>query len=63
MAGYKDPVVAEVKRIRRKLAERLIRARRKGRVREELKAMEKRAHQALREAAQRAKARGKRAQT
>jgi hypothetical protein len=62
MARHKDPVVAEVKRARRRVSRRLMEADRKGRLREELQAMHRRAEQALRDAAARAKAARKRAQ-
>ncbi len=54
--------MAEVKRARRKVSRRLTEADRKGRLREELQAMHRRAEQALRDAAARAKAARKRAQ-
>jgi hypothetical protein len=51
MAGHKDPVVAEVKKIRRELSRRLMAAHRKGRLHEELLALEREGMRAYREAA------------
>lgn len=50
MARYRDPVVAEVKRIRRKLSRRLMQAHRRGKLHEELKALEREGQRAYREA-------------
>ena len=41
MAGNKDHVIAEVKRVRRKLAARLLKARAEGRELQELRALER----------------------
>ena len=62
MARHRDPIMAEVKRARRRVSRRLMEADRKGLLREELQAMHSRAEQALRDAAARAKAARKRAQ-
>jgi len=50
MARYKDPVVAQVKRIRRDLSRRLMAAHRKGRLHEELLSMGREGEHAYREA-------------
>lgn len=50
MARYKDPVVAEIKKIRRKISKRLADADKKGRLYAELRAMDRHADQVLEEA-------------
>jgi hypothetical protein len=50
MARHKDRVVAEIKRVRRKVSNRLMKAHRQGRLREELRAFEKAGMDLLREA-------------
>jgi hypothetical protein len=57
MARTKDRSLVEVKKIRRKLSARLMKAHRAGRLDQELQAMDRRADQAMREAAVRGKAR------
>lgn len=55
MARYKDPVVARVRKIRRKLSARMIKARREGRLMEELRAIEREGERAYRRAVDGAK--------
>ena len=50
MARYKDPVVAQVKKVRRELSRQLMAAHRKGKLHEEIKAMEREGERAYREA-------------
>ena len=57
MARIKDPVVAEVKRIRRKLSKRYAEAYKKGRFYEELLKMEREADEILRNGGRRSRAR------
>lgn len=54
MARHKDRVVAEVKRVRRKVSKRLMKAHRQGRLREEVRAFEREGMALLREAVGRA---------
>jgi len=49
MARHKDRVVAEVKNVRRKLAARLVKAEREGRLVEEMRAIEREGERAYRE--------------
>jgi hypothetical protein len=49
MARYKDPVVAEVKKIRHKISKRLAEAHRKGRLYQELRAIDRHADQVMAE--------------
>lgn len=49
MARYRDPVVAEVKKVRRELSRRLMKAHRHGRLHEELMAMDREGAKAYRE--------------
>lgn len=51
MARPKDPVVADVKRIRKKLSKRLMAAHRRGQLHEELLAMGRQAERSFRGAA------------
>lgn len=50
MARYDDPVVAELKKVRRGISRRLMKAHRQGRLHEELTAMEREGERAYREA-------------
>lgn len=50
MAEHRDPVVAKVKRVRRKISHRLWKAREEGRLHDELLAMGREARRAYREA-------------
>ncbi|HLY73744.1 MAG TPA: hypothetical protein VKU80_06455 [Planctomycetota bacterium] len=50
MARAKDPLIADVKRIRRKISRLLMEAHRHGRLHEELKAMERQGERAYKEA-------------
>lgn len=50
MARHKDPVVAEVKKVRRELSRRLMAAHRKGRLHEELLTLEREGERAYRDA-------------
>ena len=50
MARTRDPVLTELKKIRRKLSKRLMQAHRKGRLHEELLAVEKEGQKAWKEA-------------
>lgn len=50
MARHRDRVVAEVKRIRRKISRRLMAAHRKGRLHEAVRELERKGDQLLREA-------------
>lgn len=55
MARHKDPVVAEIKRIRRKLSKRYAAAYKKGRLYQELLKMEREADAILRNGGRRAR--------
>ncbi len=57
MARTRDRSLAEIKAIRRKLSARLMKAHKAGRLDQEMRAMDRRADEAMREAAARAKAR------
>jgi len=61
LAGSKDPVVAQVKRIRRKLSRKLMAAHRKGKLHEAMRALEREGIEALKEAGKRSKPARKRA--
>ncbi len=61
MAGHKDPVVAQVKRIRRKISRELMTAHRRGKLHEAMRALEREGIEALKEASKRAKPARKRA--
>jgi len=50
MARPKDPLVADVKRIRRKISKRLMEAHRRGRLHEELLSMERQGERVCRDA-------------
>jgi hypothetical protein len=56
MAQSKDRSLAEVKRIRRKLSARLMKAHKAGRLDQEMQALHREANATMREAAARAKA-------
>ncbi len=56
MARTKDRTLTQVKKTRSKLAARLMKAKRKGRLRDEMRAVHDEAQQFLREAQQRARA-------
>jgi len=56
MARAKDPLIADVKRIRRKISRRLMDAHHRGRLHEELLAMERQGERAYREAVNGSKA-------
>ncbi len=57
MARHKDPIVAEVKRIRRRISKRLMEADRKGRLHEAMRELERRGEALLEEAVGPVKAR------
>lgn len=59
MARYKDPVVAEIKQIRRKISRRLANALKSGRFYQELCKMDREAEEILRATGRRSRARRK----
>lgn len=55
MARPKDPMMAQVRRIRRKISRELVAAHRRGKLHEAMRALEREGTEALREAARRSK--------